>query len=114
MITYTIGRSLIASLFIITGIMPFLMGLDDMTSLVALKNPIPGIDPKTLTIILLIAKIVLGFMLLFGIRTKIVSILLILFTVLATVLYHNVLEDKTQSLQMMKNVAVVGGLTLLL
>ncbi len=114
MLTYTVGKALIASLFIITGIMPFLMGLDDMTAMVALRNPIPGIDPATLTIIILITKIVLGFMLLFGIQTRMVSILLILFTVLTTFLYHNVLQDRTQSLHMMKNIAIIGGLTLLI
>ena len=117
MITYTVGKALIASLFIITGIMPFIMGLGDMTAMVKPKVPknfIPGVDPKTLTIIILITKIVLGFMLLFGIQTKAVSILLILFTILTTVLYHNVLQDKTQSLHMMKNVAIIGGLMLLL
>lgn len=110
MITNTIGRALIASLFIITGIIPFITGLDDMTVLIASKS----IDPKILTIIILIIKIVLGLMLLFGIQTRIVSLLLIIFTVIATILYHNALQDRTQSLHMMKNVAIIGGLTLLL
>ena len=111
--TYTIGRALIASLFIITGMMPFITGLDDITQLVASRNFLSGVDPRTITIIILIFKIVLGLMLMFGIRTREVSMLLIFFTVLTTVLYHNALVDRSQSLHMMKNVAIVGGLILL-
>lgn len=39
--------------------------------------------------------------------------LLILFTVLATYFYHNVFIDKTQEIQFMKNLGLIGGLLLI-
>lgn len=40
---------------------------------------------------------------------KIAIISLIIFTILATILYHNPLMDPTQTMAMLKNLSIVGG-----
>ena len=41
---------------------------------------------------------------------KFAIISLILFTILATILYHNPLMDSTQTMAMLKNLSIIGGL----
>ena len=41
--------------------------------------------------------------------SKICTILLIIFTILATILYHNPLIDENQLLKMLKNLSIIGG-----
>jgi putative oxidoreductase len=48
-----------------------------------------------------------------GWRTRLVALLLAGFTLLSAVLFHNHLGDKTQQIMFMKNVAIAGGLLLL-
>lgn len=41
---------------------------------------------------------------------KVATVLIILFTILATFLYHNPLMDSTQTMAMLKNLSIIGGL----
>jgi putative oxidoreductase len=48
-----------------------------------------------------------------GWQTKLVSIALAAFTVVAAVIFHNNFSDQMQMIMFMKNIAIAGGLILL-
>ena len=108
-----IGKLLIASLFILAGLYSLINGFDDYTNAIASK----GI-PLAIFIAfgVLLFKIIAGLVILFSQNeqyTKLAVIGLIIFTVLVTILYHNPFQDKSQINNMLKNIAVIGGLLLL-
>ncbi len=54
-----------------------------------------------------------GLALIIGWQTKLVAMVLALFTLAAAVLFHNNVADQMQMIMFMKNIAITGGLMLL-
>lgn len=54
-----------------------------------------------------------GLMVILGYKTKIASVALAVFTVVAAVIFHSALSDQMQMILFMKNLAIAGGLLLL-
>ena len=110
-ITTFVGRGLIASLFIISGVYSLFFNFNGFSGAIAAKNlPFPTI----LAIFVLSLKILAGTFLVFNYHAYLATISLIGFTALATVIYHNGFVDASQFNNMMKNFAIIGGLLLLL
>jgi|LakMenE01Jun11ns_1017448.scaffolds.fasta_scaffold9136151_1 putative oxidoreductase len=108
----TLGRILIASLFIASACKTiFYDGFNTFVGAIESKK-IPY--PVILAIIVLIIKILGGFSIIFNNYTNLGIYSLLLFTVLATGMYHNAFVDPSQFNNMMKNIALIGGLLLLL
>ena len=55
-----------------------------------------------------------GFSLLFGYKVKIGSILLILFLIPATLVFHNPLADPNEINSFLKNISLIGGLLMVI
>ena len=106
-----IGRVLIAALFIPAGIGK-IGGFEGTVGYIASV----GLPLATVAaIVAILVEVVAGAALLVGYRTKQAALVLALFTLVATVLFHNfwaMPEDQAfvQQLMFMKNIAVVGGL----
>ncbi|ARF12160.1 hypothetical protein Klosneuvirus_3_295 [Klosneuvirus KNV1] len=111
--TKYIGKLLLVSLFIISGIYSLIYKFDDFSNAVISK----GIPLAILiAFAVLLFKIIAGLVILLSKNeqyTKISVICLIIFTTIATILFHNPFTDKSQFNNMLKNVAVIGGLLLL-
>lgn len=68
--------------------------------------------PTALTVLAIIFELGGGLMLLFGLRKRIAINMLIVFTVIATALFHlkGITVDQLQQIMLLKNLAIIGGL----
>jgi putative oxidoreductase len=100
------GRMLIALIFIVAG----LAKLGDLagtnTAIVAVGMPSGLALPAALF------EAGAGILLALGVFQRIVSLALIAFTALTTVLFHNNFSDPAQATMALKNLAIIGGLLL--
>jgi len=69
--------------------------------------------PGVLLPLVIILELGGGIALLLGYRTKIVALLLAGFCLLSALFFHNFLVDSSQMVMFMKNLAIAGGLLLL-
>jgi putative oxidoreductase len=111
---YLIAKILLGSLFLLSGLYGTLFDSNKFLNTIEVKHmPYPAI----VAIFVLSYKILLGSILIFSENKKKIkqsSILLILFTFVATMMYHNAFFDMTQLENMLKNFAIIGGLLLLI
>ena len=70
--------------------------------------------PEILLIFTIIFQILGGLSLLLGYKVKIGSILLILFLIPATLVYHNPIGDPSQVNDFLKNIGLIGGLLMVI
>jgi putative oxidoreductase len=105
------GRILLAALFIPAGISK-IVGFEGTVGYIASVGlPLATVAAITAIVVELIA----GLALLVGYRIKLAAVILAVFTLVATVLFHNFWampadQAYMQQLMFMKNIAVVGGL----
>jgi putative oxidoreductase len=105
------GRILLAALFIPAGISK-IVGFEGTVGYIASVGlPLAAVAAITAIVVELIA----GLALLVGYRIKLAAVILAVFTLVATVLFHNFWampadQAYMQQLMFMKNIAVVGGL----
>lgn len=101
------GRILLSALFLISGLGK--IGAYTGTAAYMTAAGVPGALLPAV-----IATEVLGAIaLIVGWKTRVTAFLLAGFTLLAGVLFHNHLADQMQSIMLLKNVAIAGGLLLL-
>jgi|TARA_B110000503_G_scaffold98603_1_gene147736 putative oxidoreductase len=107
------GRILLAALFIPAGISK-IVGFEGTVGYIASV----GLPLATLAaIIAVVVELFAGLALLVGYRIKLAAVVLAVFTLVATVLFHNFWampadQAYMQQLMFMKNIAIVGGLLL--
>ena len=70
--------------------------------------------PEVLLIFTIAFQLLGGLSLLFGYRVKIGSILLILFLIPATLVFHNPLADPNELNSFLKNIGLIGGLLMVI
>ena len=105
------GRILLAALFIPAGISK-IVGFEGTVGYIASV----GLPLATLAAIsAIVVELIAGLALLVGYRIKLSAVILAVFTLVATVLFHNFWampadQAYMQQLMFMKNIAVVGGL----
>jgi putative oxidoreductase len=105
-IAAVIGRILLAIIFIVSG-------ATKLMNVPATEAMITGVGmPGGLAIPTGVFELIAGICLVLGLMTRIASILLAGFTLLAALLFHNRLNDPVQSAMMLKDVAIAGGLLL--
>ena len=108
-----IARLLLALMFILAGIGKF-TGLEGTAGYIASKGlPMPAV----LAFLTALLEVVGGIALAIGFQARIAGLLLALFTLVATFLFHNFWamppdQSFVQQLMFMKNLAVAGGLLL--
>jgi putative oxidoreductase len=109
------GRALIALLFIPAGISK-IGGFAGTTGYIASKGlPLPELGAA----IAIAVELGLGLLLLVGFKTRFAALGIALFTIAATVIFHNfwavpAAQVMQQQQSFFKNIAVVGGLLLLM
>ncbi|MDG6079208.1 DoxX family protein [Erythrobacter litoralis] len=100
-----IGRILIAILFVLSGATKIF----DPASTAKMMNassPFPGSWALGVGIF----EVAAGVILTLGFATRMMAILLIGFTALATLFFHREVTDPTQAAMALKNLAIIGGL----
>jgi putative oxidoreductase len=109
-----IARILLALMFILAGLSKF-AGLEGTAGYIASKGlPLPGV----LAFLTALFEVVGGLAIAIGFHARIAALALALFTLLASVLFHNFWampaeQHMVQQLMFMKNLSVAGGLLLL-
>ena len=109
-----IARILLALMFILAGLSKF-AGLEGTAGYIASKGlPLPGV----LAFLTALLEVVGGLAIAVGFHARIAALVLALFTLLASVLFHNFWampaeQQMVQQLMFMKNLSVAGGLLLL-
>jgi len=101
------GRLLLAVLFLITGFGK--IGAYAATAGYMESVGVPG----ALLPVVIATEILGGIALVLGWKTRIAAFLLAGFSVLAALLFHNNLGDQVQFINFLKNVAIAGGMLLL-
>ncbi|HEY5949875.1 MAG TPA: DoxX family protein [Kofleriaceae bacterium] len=109
--TALVGRILIAAIFIVSGIAK----LTDPAGASGYMTHVGIGNAGTLVYVAGIAELAGGLSLLFGFLTRIGAMGLILLLAIITLYFHNFWalpepESKTQMVQFMKNLAIMGGL----
>lgn len=103
------ARILISLVFIISGFIK----VSNFSGTVGYIASI-GLPFATLmTIVAIVFELGGGLMLIVGWKTKRAAYALIVFTIIATFLVHNILIDSSQMTSFLKNLAIIGGLVLL-
>lgn len=104
-----IGRILLGALFVFAG---FGKVLDPAgtASYMEAQSPIPG----SLAMVVGVFEIVAGLILASGFMTRIASAMLIAFTALTTLFFHEQVTDQAQAAMALKNLAIIGGLLMVL
>lgn len=107
--TVVIGRTLLSSLFVITAIKGLFFDFNSFVGAVESKNlPLPVLT----AIIALLMKLVGGLLVMFNLYPMYGASILIIFTLLATALFHNIFQDVGELTNFLKNLSIVGGLIL--
>lgn len=101
------GRLMLALIFLVSGVGKFanLAGTEAMIQ----KTGMPG----GLALPTAIFEVVAGLAIALGVFTRLFSILLAGYCLLAAVLFHNNFTDQMQSAMFLKNVAIAGGFLVL-
>ncbi|MBX7494917.1 DoxX family protein [Qipengyuania sp. 6B39] len=100
-----LGRILLGALFIFAGFGK-VMDPAGTAAYMEAESPIPG----SLAFAAGVFEIVAGLVLASGFMTRITAALLIGFTAIATLFFHEQVTDPTQAAMALKNLAVIGGL----
>lgn len=104
--TPLIARTFIAIIFIQTGIA-------NMTSFADIQQQIASVGIPLAAVVALftvVFEIAGGISLILGYKARIGAILLLLFLVPATLMFHNPIADPAEIISFMKNLAIIGGL----
>lgn len=101
-----IGRAFLAIIFIQSGVNKILNFAGTQQTIAEVGIPLPIIA----LLLAIIFEIAGGLMVLLGYKAKIGAILLILFLIPATIFFHNPFADPSQWTQLWKNLAIMGGL----
>lgn len=102
----TVGRVLLASIFIFSGIGKALAPAATIGYIESV-----GLPFATLGLIAAIAvELGGGLLLAFGVKVKPVALLLALFSIVTGLIFHNAIGDQNQLIHLLKNFALAGGL----
>lgn len=100
-----VGRILISIIFIVSGYGKIIAFGGTAAFIASVGLPFPELG----VVIAIIVELVGGVMLLFGYQTKLAAWALGIFTLVTGALFHFNLADQAQTIQLMKNLAIVAG-----
>lgn len=101
------GRSMLALIFILSGYAK-LGGYEGTAAYMQSMGVPPLLLPPTIAL-----ELLGGIALVIGFQTRLVALLLAIFSVASAVLFHADLADQTQYIMFFKNIAMAGGFLLL-
>jgi putative oxidoreductase len=101
-----VGRLLLALIFILSGLGK--LGASEATQgyIASVGLPLPMLS----YVIAIVVEVVGGLLLLVGYQTRIASLALAGFTLVAAVLFHSNFADQNQMIHFLKNISIIGGL----
>src|SRR5262245_9194317 len=100
-----IGRVFLSSMFLLFGFSK----LTDFAGTVGYMGSLGLPAPALFTVLAIIIEIAGGLMVLVGYQTRLVSLGLATFVLVAAFIGHSQLGDQNQFMHFMKNMAIVGG-----
>ncbi|MEL6383245.1 MAG: DoxX family protein [Cyanobacteria bacterium J06626_18] len=108
--TPLIARSFLAVIFIHSGIGKLTNFAGTQEQIASVGLPLaPLVTAFSIAFLLLgAASLILGY------RARIGGVLLLLFLIPATLVFHNPIADPTQMIQFLKNLAIIGGLLMMI
>lgn len=101
-----IGRVLISVIFVVSGIGKLMAPVATMGYIASKGLPLPELGFA----IAVLAEVGGGLALLAGVKTRWVALGLALFSIAAGLMFHFDLGDQSQQINLMKNLAMAGGL----
>ena len=101
-----VARICLATIFIQTGLSKILNFGGTQQQIANAGLPLAAL----LTLLTIVFEIVGGTSLILGYRARFGAVLLLAFLIPATLVFHNFILDSTQTIQFMKNLAIMGGL----
>lgn len=101
-----LGRVLLAVLFVMSGISKLTDPAGTIGYIQSAHLPLPNIAYG----IALAVELLGGILLVVGYRTRLVALVLAVFTVAAAIGFHAHFADQNQMIHFMKNIAITGGL----
>ncbi|HET6906656.1 MAG TPA: DoxX family protein [Rhodanobacteraceae bacterium] len=102
-----LGRIGLAQIFLYSGLQK-LAGYDATTAYMVAHNLPPGLLP-----LVIFAELGGGLAILFGFLTRLASLGLFVFTLLAAAFFHDSFADPAQLINFQKNIAIAGGFLVL-
>ena len=100
------GRVLLAVLFVMSGVSKLTDPAGTIGYIQSAHLPLPNIAYG----IALAVELLGGLLLIVGYRTRLVALVLAVFTVAAAIGFHAHFADQNQMIHFMKNIAITGGL----
>ncbi|MFF7063568.1 DoxX family membrane protein [Pseudomonas sp. NPDC008258] len=104
--TAIIGRVLLAVLFLLSGFSKLASPEGTIAYIESSGLPFPVLS----YLVALGVELGLATLLIIGFQTRIVSVVMALFTVIAALAFHNELVDQGQFINFFKNISIAGGL----
>jgi len=101
-----LGRVLLAVLFVMSGVSKATDPAGTIAYIQSAGLPLPNIAYG----IALAVELLGGILLIVGYRTRLVALILAVFTVAAAIGFHAHFADQNQMIHFMKNIAITGGL----
>lgn len=105
-LTAAAGRVLLASLFLISGIGKLMAPAATKAYIASAGVPVPELA----YLLALGVELGLATVLIAGYRTRLVALLMALFTLATALFFHTHFGDQNQMIHFLKNVAITGGL----
>lgn len=99
------SRILLSAIFLLSGISKI---FDFANQAAYVESALPA--PTFMLIMAILFEVGGAIFLLLGYKTKLGALLLIIFTLLASVFFHSNFADQIQMIMFMKNMAIIGGL----
>lgn len=104
------ARIFLAAIFLQSGVEKF-FGFSDTQQMMAEQGlPVAGL----LLVVTIIFQLLGGLSLVLGYKSQIGAILLIIFLIPATLVFHNPVRDPSQITDFMKNLGLLGGLLMVI
>jgi putative oxidoreductase len=100
------GRLLLAVLFLLSGFAKIAAPAGTKAYIAAAGLPAPDLA----YLAAIIFEVGFGFCFLFGYRTRLMAVLLSIFTLAAAIGFHSNFADQNTMIHFMKNIAIIGGL----
>ncbi|MEO0801977.1 MAG: DoxX family protein [Cyanobacteria bacterium J06642_2] len=101
-----VARICLAVIFVQTGLAKVFNFDGTQQQIASAGLPLAGL----VTLFTIIFEIGGGTSLILGYKARVGAILLLIFLIPATIVFHNPILDSTQTIQFMKNLAIIGGL----
>lgn len=101
-----IGRVLMATIFLISGIGKIAAPGAAAGYIAAMGLPLPALG----VLLAILVEVGGGLLLILGYRTQWVALLLAAFSVVTGLVFHNAIGDQNQFIHLLKNFAMAGGL----